>query len=78
MTKTLRSSSFCPEIETETKLADLTRHLVFFVLTRGDDQSASGPNGIPGIPGSRDFQLIKIPGFWKMESRDFSGSAYRV
>ena len=38
----------------------------------------SGPSGIPGIPGSRDFQLIKIPGFWKMKSRDFSGSACRV
>ena len=39
--------------------------------------SGPGPNGIPGIPGSRDFQLIKIPGFF-MKSRDFSGSAWRV
>ena len=37
--------------------------------------SCSGPNGIPGIPGSRDFQLIKIPGFLIMKSRDCSGSA---
>ena len=37
-----------------------------------------GPNGIPGIPGSRDFELIKIPGFFIMKSRDFSGSAWRV
>ena len=38
----------------------------------------AGPNGIPGIPGSRDFQLIKIPGSFIMKSRDFSGSAWRV
>ena len=38
----------------------------------------SGPNGIPEIPGSRDFQSIKIPGFFNMKSRDFSGSACRV
>ena len=35
----------------------------------------AGPNGIPG---SRDFQSIKIPGFFDMKSRDFSGSACRV
>ena len=39
---------------------------------------APGPNGIPGIPGSRDFQSIKIPGFFYMKSRDFSGYACRV
>ena len=38
----------------------------------------AGPNGIPGIPGSRDFELIKIPGFLIIKSRDFSGSACRV
>ena len=45
---------------------------------QSNDTSVPGPSGIPGIPGSRDFQLIKIPGFWKMKSRDFSGSACRV
>ena len=33
----------------------------------------SGPSGIPGIPGSRDFESAKIPGFLKLKSRDFSG-----
>ena len=36
------------------------------------------PRHHQALAGSRDFQLIKIPGFWKMKSRDFSGSAYRV
>ena len=35
-------------------------------------------DGGQALAGSRDFQLVKIPGFWKMKSRDFSGSAYRV
>ena len=33
----------------------------------------AGLRGIPGIPGSRDLRLMKIPGFLKMKSRDFSG-----
>ena len=32
-----------------------------------------GPCGIPGIPGSRDWTQIPIPGFLKIKSRDFSG-----
>ena len=51
--------------------------LIFFLFFQ-TLSSGTGPSGIPGIPGSRDFQLIKIPGFWKMKSRDFSGSACRV
>ena len=35
--------------------------------------SETGPSGIPGIPGSRDFKSAKIPGFLKLKSRDFSG-----
>ena len=30
------------------------------------------------LTGSRDFPLVKIPGFLKMNSRDLSGSACRV
>ena len=45
---------------------------------RRRDASPPGPSGMPGIPGSRDFQSVKIPGFWKMKSRDFLGSAWRV
>ena len=33
----------------------------------------AGLSGIPGIPGSRDLRLMKIPGFLEMKSRDFSG-----
>ena len=35
--------------------------------------SPAGLSGIPRIPGSRDLRLMKIPGFLKMKSRDFSG-----
>ena len=37
------------------------------------EKSGPGLSGIPGIPGSRDLRLMKIPGFLKMKSRDFSG-----
>ena len=37
-----------------------------------------GTNHHQALAGSRDFQLVKIPGFWKVKSRDFAGSAYRV
>ena len=45
------------------------------IIMKVFEMPSSGPNGIPGIPGSRDFELIKIPGFFIMKSRDFSGSA---
>ena len=35
-------------------------------------------SGEQALTGSRDFQSIKIPGFFNMKSRDFSGSAGRV
>ena len=38
-----------------------------------DPPPTAGPCGIPGIPGSRDWTQIPIPGFLKMKSRDFSG-----
>ena len=51
---------------------DVPRGTVWFLFEDRGDQALTGSRE------SRDFQLIKIPGFFNMKSRDFSGSACRV
>ena len=44
--------------------------MTFDTFDQGDEQA---PAGSRDIPGSRDWTEIPIPGFLKIESRDFSG-----
>ena len=49
---------------------------VFFFTLSDAGVWRPGLSGIPGIPGSRDLRLLKIPVFLKMKSRDFALSEY--
>ena len=52
--------------------------LLFFVDSITSSVNIDGSQALAGSGESRDFQLIKIPGYLKMKSHDFSGSACRV